>query len=169
MINSFEFIDARSWCRLASSVADLIENTNTYLPLFDGEPYQSNLLLSSTDDNTSVMNVVSSNSGLRMADLKDGDMIGGSLIAHLRDVVIKDSSLLLLVDPGLSITEGYGDRRWANYQINTWPEVHNYPLCSVDVGDTGTSKLRTRLKLYSIDTTIRSLPLSAIYSTGPWR
>jgi hypothetical protein len=163
MINSFEFISAKTWCRLAADPSDLISNPNTYLDLFADDVYKSRLSLSPTVDNQSISTVVSSNSGLKISELSDGDLIVGSILAHLENVIVKDSSLLVLVDDGLSITEGYGDQRWANYQITTWPGIHNYPLCAIGVEDLRSMGVKMRLKVYSIQTTIRHLPLSAIY------
>ncbi|WP_215393693.1 DUF563 domain-containing protein [Polynucleobacter sp. TSB-Sco08W16] len=103
----------------------------------------------------------STNSGFKINDLIEGVEVGGSILAHLTKVMIKDSSLLILVRNNLSLTEGYGNRRWAEYQLNKWPSQHNYPLCMIQGENLLT--LKQRIKIYSIDKKIQKIPIPAIY------
>lgn len=68
---------------------------------------------------------------------------------------------MILVTPNLSLVEGYGNRRWAEYQLNTWPHYHNYPLCTINADKLPT--LKARVKIYSINSKIHTIPLAAIY------
>lgn len=166
MFNSYEFIEAVDWCRLAIDSNELFKAQRTYLQLFGAEQFKfSSSLIREGQSNAeynSIIEEVSTNSGFRITDLADGRIISGSIVAHLGRVLIKDSSLLVLVTSNLSLVEGYGDRSWAEYQLRSWPWAHNFPLCLVGV-DQAAQSIKQRLKIYSIDTKIREIPLSAIY------
>lgn len=141
MLNTFEFIETDSWCRLADSADDLYANHNTYLPLF------SDALISFGDDvlikNKSMEFIPEQNvkyfleteagGPITLNGLSKNASVGGAIVAHLSKVTIIDSSLLILVSENLSLLEGYGNRQWANYQLDTWPLAHNYPLCAIGV------------------------------------
>jgi hypothetical protein len=166
LINTFEFIETTSWCRLADNKSDLFQNKNTYLPIFECEDEtlvdEKDLLnLINPESNNLFFDTPSSNSGFKIKDLIFGVEIGGALLAHLSKVVIKDSSLLILVAPNLSLVEGYGNRRWADYQLNTWPNFHNYPLCTISTENLPV--LKERVKIYSIKSKVQTIPLAAIY------
>jgi len=151
MINTFEFIDTSTWCRLASNKVDFYENKNTYLPIFE------DVLISSSQDSFT-------SNAPAFNQTQKGIEVGGSIMAHLNEVIIKDQSLLILVSENLSITEGYGNRRWAIHQINQWPDAHNYPFCIIGSGDAHNFlSLKKRIKIYSIEKKVQRISLSAIY------
>ena len=166
MVNSYEFVDTADWCRLARDDHEFLEKQRTYLRLFKDEEfkYPGDLIKAnqSCPEKNSLIDEISTNTGFRVRDLAYGRAVGGSILAHLGRVLIKDSSLLVLVKNNLSLTEGYGDRSWAEYQFNTWPWAHNFPLCLVGV-DQADQPIKKRLKIYSIKTKVREIPLAAIY------
>jgi hypothetical protein len=75
--------------------------------------------------------------------------VSGSVIANLGQAIVKDSSLLVLVRDGLAITEGYGDARWADYQLKTWPDFHNSPPAII--GADQRQKWTMRVKVYTLE------------------
>jgi hypothetical protein len=132
--NTFEFISVKDWCQLASSSTDLFSRSNTYLPLFA----DTKVCLSppnwgpqsATAEGRLFYEVVSTG-GFAVNELMSPLMITGSVIANLGPAVVKDDALLVLVDKQLALTESYGDERWMQYQRNTWPDAHNYPVQSI--------------------------------------
>lgn len=167
MLNTFEFIEIRNWCRLAASNIDLFENRGTYTTLFKDQYISlgvDEFVQEGSRLETQLFFETPSNGGFKLNDLLGGVNVSGAVLAHLGRVVIKDSSLLVLVSDNLSLVEGYGDRRWANYQINTWPWEHNNPLCLLGV-DQNTPPLKRRVKAYAIDRKVQHIPMAAIYLT----
>ena len=153
MINTFEFIEVSSWCRLADNKLDLFQNQNTYIPIFECEHEvfgDKERLINSLnpESNNLFFDTPSTNTGFKIKDLILGVEIGGSVLAHLSKVIIKDSSLLVLVTHNLSLVEGYGNKHWADYQLKTWPNFHNYPLCTISAENLPVFK--ERLKVYEI-------------------
>ena len=167
MINTFEFIETKSWCRLASNSHDLFLNQGAYLPLFSDEQVfidAQKFIHNQPTEQIKLFFETHSNGGFKLNELLGGISIGGAVLAHLGKTVIKDSTLLVLVSDNLALVEGYGNRRWAEYQINTFPSFHNYPQCLVGV-DQNSPPLKMRVKAYSIDKKIQTIPISAIYLT----
>lgn len=165
MKNTFEFIETKNWCRLATNNNDLISNQGTYLPLFQDECVSidaSKFIYNQPQDDILNFFKTYSDDGFRLNDLLDEKLISGSVLAHLGKVIIKDSSLIVLVTDNLSLTEAYGNRRWADYQLNRFPAFNNYPLSLIGIGE-NSPPYRTRVKSYSIETKIQTIPISAIY------
>lgn len=132
--NTFEFISVKDWCQLASSSDDLFSRSNTYLPLFaDAQVCLSppNWGPNSEASEGRLFYEVVSTGGFAVNDLMSPLTIRGSIIANLGPTVVKDDALLVLVDKQLALTESYGDERWMQYQRQTWPDAHNYPLQSI--------------------------------------
>jgi hypothetical protein len=166
LVNTFEFIEISSWCRLADNETDLFQNQNTYLPIFECEhetldAEESLINHINPESNNLFFDTPSSNSGFKIKDLMSGVEVGGAVLAHLGKVVVKDSSLLILVAPKLSLVEGYGNRRWANYQLSTWPDFHNFPLCTISAENF--PAVKERVKIYSIEDKLETIPMAAIY------
>jgi len=166
LINTFEFIEVSSWCRLADNKLDLFQNQNTYIPIFECEHEvfgDKERLINSLnpESNNLFFDTPSTNTGFKIKDLILGVEIGGSVLAHLSKVIIKDSSLLVLVTHNLSLVEGYGNKHWADYQLKTWPNFHNYPLCTISAENLPVFK--ERLKVYEIKNKIQDIPIAAIY------
>ena len=135
-INTFEFIDMHDWCRPAISPDALIDNEKSYLQLFGNRPisisYPPALETAVADKSMEQFLNLPSNGGFSIQDLiSNRPIIAGSYIANLGQAIVLDSSLLVLVKDCLALTEGYGDKRWLDYQLNTWPHVHNYLPCLV--------------------------------------
>ena len=163
MINTFEFIEIKDWCKLASDENDFLENEKTYLPLFNDELTSiDKIYYENLKNQDELFFSTQSNGGFRLNDLISGQNIGGSFVAHLGKVLIKDSSLLILVQPQLSLVEGYGNRRWADYQLNKWPLSHNFPIATIK-GDVPSKNFQKRIKLYQINTKVQKIPISGIY------
>src|SRR5262249_28317245 len=93
---------------------------------------------------------ISSNLGYAALDrINQTTAVSGSVMANLGEVLVKDSSLLVLVRDNLAIVEGYGDQRWANYQLQAWPFAHNYPAAII--GTDQPQRWAMRVKVYTID------------------
>lgn len=82
MVNTFEFIEVSSWCRLADNKSDLFQNQNTYLPIFECEHEtlrnEKELLNNiNPESNNLFFDTPSTNSGFKIKDLMLGAEIGG--------------------------------------------------------------------------------------------
>ena len=165
--NTFEFIGLEDWCRKAESPESLINNLKTFLPLFPNEdaciPYKENPYLLEKYKNL-LYEADSIITGLKFSELSKPFHIGGSFIAHLGPTLIKDSSLLVLVNKNLALIEGYGNRRWAFYQLNKWPKEHNFPLSEIGVDDS-VERFKHKVKIYTINTKVQHIPVPALYLT----
>jgi len=165
--NTFEFIGIEDWCREAESQESFINNLKTFLPLFPSEevciPYKENPYLAEKYKNL-LWETDSIITGLKFSDLSKPFNIGGSFLAHLGPTLIKDSSLLVLVNKNLALTEGYGNRRWAFYQLNKWPREHNFPLSEIGI-DNSVERFKYKVKIYTINTKVQHIPMPAIYLT----
>jgi len=165
--NTFEFIGVEDWCRKAESQEKFINSLKTFLPLFSNEdisiPYINNPYLSENYKNL-LYESDSIITGLKFSELSEPFHIGGSSVAHLGPTMIKDSSLLVLVNKNLALTEGYGDERWAYYQLNKWPNEHNFPLSEIGV-DGSIRRFKQNVKIYTINTKVRHIPIPGIYLT----
>jgi hypothetical protein len=165
IFQTFEFIDINEWCRLAVDQNQFLSNQKTFLPLFAN----SNVNLKSPTsflDPTLVdkqfLNVPS-NGGFSLKELCNTDQhISGSSVANLGEVIIKDSTLLILIKDNLALTEGYGDNRWLKYQINSWPEAHNRYPCLI-AENSQQRPLETRIKGYRVKKNIQNIPIPGIY------
>ena len=132
--NTFEFISVKDWCQLADSPATLFSKPRSYLALFE----DAQVCLSSAnwgpDKETpegQLFYEVASTGGFAVKDLLAPLTITGSAVANLGPSIVKDDALLVLVDKHLALTESYGDERWKQYQLGTWPDAHNYPRQSI--------------------------------------
>ncbi|MBP2303082.1 glycosyltransferase family 61 protein [Azospirillum picis] len=124
-LRTFEFIDVRDWCRPAESPEQLLKLPRTWWPLLAScraPAARPDWYLSREIEEKLFLSRVSSNIGLPL----DRDAAAsGSVLAHLGPAIVKDSSLLILVRDNLALAEGYGDRRWADFQLRSWPQAHN--------------------------------------------
>lgn len=167
-LTTFEFVGIKDWCVRASDTDDLMYRTKTWLPLFT--PSVSNLLppdrvVDNDSDSDRLFLTVPSTGGLTVNDLLARDLvIVGSLLANLGKVTIKADSLLVLVDEHLAITEGYGDKRWAKYQINKWPDSHNNPECFI--GKRFGLKKKIRINAYEIEEELLVIDRPCLYLTA---
>ena len=128
--HSFDFISIKDWCQKAASPADLFLQAKSYLPLFADsktclKPADWGPAINTTDG--SLFYDVASTGGFAVKDLLEPLNITGSVVAHLNDAIVKDDALLVLATENLALTESYGDQRWLDYQLQTWPDAHNYP------------------------------------------
>ena len=128
--NTFEFISVKKWGQLADSPDTLFQQPGSYLPLFE----DTQVCLSPPDhgpDGASpagkLFYEVASTGGFAVNDLLSPRSITGSVIANLGPAIVKDDALLVLANEKLAFTESYGDERWLRYQLQTWPDSHNYP------------------------------------------
>lgn len=141
--NTFEFISVKDWCQLADSPATLFSKTRSYLSLFEDAKVCLSPANWGPKEETSEGQLfydVASTGGFAVKDLLAPLLITGSVIANLGPTIVKDDALLVLVDKHLALTESYGDERWKQYQLGTWPDAHNYPRQSIG------SRLLTFLK-----------------------
>lgn len=105
--------------------------------------------LPGTDQNF-ILSTVSSNLGFAPGDAIDKEIsVSGSVIANIGQATVKDTSLLVLVRDNLAITEGYGDARWAEYQLRTWPHFHNFP--GAIIGADQPQQWMMRVKVYTLE------------------
>ena len=85
--------------------------------------------------------------------------INGSIVMNVKDVIIKDNSLLTLINKNLSISETYGDDLWLNLGLNKWPTAHNYHLAKIKIDD---ENLLKRIKIYKIEKKLKKIKKKAI-------
>lgn len=145
---TFEFIDVRDWCQPAESAAQLLDRPRTWWPLLEpcrAAAAKPDWHLSEGLGEEDFLAGVSTNIGL---PLGREIAVSGSVIAHLGPAIVKDSSLLVLVRDNLALTEGYGDRRWAGFQLQSWPQAHNLHRSVVGVNGPG---WQMGVKAYDID------------------
>jgi|688.fasta_scaffold235362_1 hypothetical protein len=164
--NSFEFIDINVWCKKVYSKKEFINSlnkSNTWLQLSKDKIvqlkkpnfYKSERVLK---DNF----YTADTNGFKLSDLiKSKNFIKGAVLANLKNVKIIDNSLIVLVNKNLSITEGYGSKNWADFQINKWPESHNFFKSFVKLSNN--QFFFTRLKLYKNQKKIKKINFPVIY------
>ena len=85
--------------------------------------------------------------------------INGSIVMNVKNVIIKDNSLLTLINKNLSIMEIYGDDLWLNFRLNKWPTAHNYHLAKIKISD---ENLLKRIKIYKIEKKLKKIKKKAI-------
>ena len=78
---------------------------------------------------------------------------------NVKDVIIKDNSLLTLINKNLSISETYGDDLWLNFRLNKWPIAHNYHLAKIKIAD---ENLLKRIKIYKLEKKLKKIKKKAI-------
>jgi hypothetical protein len=138
---TFEFITVKDWCRKAVSARDLLETPRTWLQLLDDTCVTGASLATNPEfSGTTSLNTV--------IPLVPGTHVAGSILANLGEAVVKDSSLLVLVRDALAITEAYGDLRWLQHQLKTWPQAHNLYLSTVGLDG---PRWTMGLKAYELD------------------
>jgi hypothetical protein len=163
---SFEFIDINIWCKKLYRKKDFINSinkSNSWLQLSRDKVvqlkkpdfYKSDRVLKDyfykTDTN-----------GFKLSDLIKGkNFIKGAVLANLKNVKIINNSLLVLVNKNLSISEGYGSKNWADFQINKWPETHNFFKSLIKLSNN--QFFLTRLKLYESKKKIKKINFPVIY------
>ena len=161
--NSFEFIDVSVWCKKSNTRKKFINNSNTWLQLTSDKIvqlkkpdfYQSEKILKENFYKSDF-------NGVKLSSfIKNKNLIKGAILSNLSNVRIIDNSLLVLVNKNLAITEGYGSRYWANFQINKWPESHNFFKSFVKLSNN--KFFFTRLKLYRNQKKIKKINFPVIY------
>jgi hypothetical protein len=163
-LHTFEFIDCQDWCRKAEDGKDFLGNQRTFLPLFESENLKIDFHKCpqvNDAESSKFYGAESIITAYRVEDFKFPQKINGSILMNLGKALIKDSSLLVLVRENLSITEGYGSRRWAEYQLNKWPWMHNYPLCKINTEQRDV-EIFDRIKIYPMDG-IQHISIPALY------
>jgi len=160
--NSFEFIDVSVWCKKSNTRKKFINNSNTWLQLTSDKIvqlkkpdfYQSEKILKENFYKSDF-------NGVKLSSfIKKKNLIKGAILSNLSNVRIIDNSLLVLVNKNLAITEGYGSRYWANFQINKWPESHNFLKSFVKLNS---KFFLTRLKFYKNQKKIKKINFPVIY------
>jgi len=125
---NFDFISVKNLYQKAKSKKDLLKNSNKWSNLFLDSyvKFDKKLLLEISPNKKKAFFNAETN-GIRIEKLfKKKIFFSGSIIANLKNIKIIDNSLLILIKKNLSLSEGYGDQRWAEYTINRWPKYHNY-------------------------------------------
>lgn len=135
---TFEFISASDWCSEINDANTLINSKKSWARVFEPSTVQLNKLESEKFNSSKEIDIFIhsiSTGGLAIDEFLDKPLIiSGSIICHLNNVYVDSESLLIFVNKNLAITECYGDRRWAEFQLNTWPEPHNYFPAKINLG-----------------------------------
>lgn len=170
--NTFEFISVKDWCQLADSPATLFSQPRSYLALFEDATVclsPANWGPGKETPAGQLFYDVASTGGFAVKDLLEPLKISGSVVANLGPTIVKDDALLVLVDKHLALTESYGDERWKQYQLGTWPDAHNYPLRSLSSRLGSFLKngkiAEPRIQRYEIDEPLLEITEPCIYLT----
>lgn len=170
--NTFEFISVKDWCQLADSPATLFSKPRSYLALFEDAKVclsPANWGPNKETPEGQLFYDVASTGGFAVKDLLAPLTITGSVVANLGSTIVKDNALLVLVDKHLALTESYGDERWKQYQLGTWPDAHNYPRQSI--GSRLLSLFKTgkiaapRIQRYTLEEPLIEITEPCIYLT----
>jgi hypothetical protein len=170
--NTFEFISVKDWCQLADSPATLFSKPRSYLALFEDAKVclsPANCGPGKETPEGQLFYDVASTGGFAVKDLLAPLTITGSVVANLGPSIVKDDALLVLVDKHLALTESYGDERWKQYQLGTWPDAHNYPRQSI--GSRLLSLFKTgkiaapRIQRYALEEPLIEITEPCIYLT----
>jgi hypothetical protein len=158
--NTFEFIKIKNIFKRLSNPNKILINHNTWTELFP----PSELRLTKVDyyinDDNYKKFISHETIGRSFESLsKNKNNIEGSIIINLKNVIIKDNSLLTLINKNLSIAEIYGDDSWLNFRLNRWPLGHNFHLAKIKIKNTNIYK---RIKIYSIEKKLLNIKEKAI-------
>ena len=165
---AFEFVATSNWCVEATSVAEFMAKERSYLSLFKSAPTQlqePDLGPDSKSPEAKLFYDVPSTGGFTVNQLvHESTPITGSLIAHLGQTTIKDDSLLVLVEPHLALLEAYGDNRWLQFQLNSWPDAHHFPKANTPSNwFSFGSKPKQRVKMYTLSDDLLEISKPCIY------
>ena len=158
--NTFEFIKIKKIFKKVKDQQSLLNNNNVWANLLP----KSSLRLKKIDYFIRDKNFKKFTShetiGRSYKDLSNTkNFIEGSIVIKLKNVIIKDNSLLALLNKNLSIMEIYGDDLWLNFRLNKWPVAHNFHLAKVKVDNEDIYK---RVKIYSIEKKLLNIKHKAI-------
>ena len=158
--NTFEFIKIKKIFKKVKDQQSLLNNNNVWANLLP----KSLLRLKKIDYFIRDKNFKKFTShetiGRSYKDLSNTkNFIEGSIVIKLKNVIIKDNSLLALLNKNLSIMEIYGDDLWLNFRLNKWPVAHNFHLAKVKVDNEDIYK---RVKIYSIEKKLLNIKHKAI-------
>ena len=159
--HSYEFISIKKVFEELNRNNFISSKNNSWTKLFDSNHVQINKINFLYNSKYNKKFLVEKNNGISINDLKKAKIINGSIFAKLKNVKVIKDSLLILGSRNLAFVEGYGDERWADFQINKWPDTHNFPLCKINfLNGKVTEK---RIKIYRPNSKLKLINKPVIY------
>ena len=158
--HTFEFIKINQVYKKVNSLKHLIENKETWMELFKSSKFKFKKIDYFIKDKNYKKFLLHKTIGTSYEKLSSNkNKINGSIVMNVKNVIIKDNSLLTLINKNLSIMEIYGDDLWLNFRLNKWPTAHNYHLAKIKISD---ENLLKRIKIYKIEKKLKKIKKKAI-------
>ena len=158
--NTFEFIKIKFFFKRLLDPNKILISQNTWTELFPASKLKLTKVDYYINDENYKKFISHKTIGRSFESLsKQKNNIEGSIIINLKNVTIKDNSLLTLINKNLSIAEIYGDDSWFNFRLNRWPLRHNFHLAKIKIKNTNIYK---RIKIYSIEKKLLNIKEKAI-------
>ncbi len=158
--HTFEFIKINQVYKKVNSLKHLIENKETWMELFKSSKFKFKKIDYFIKDKNYKKFLLHKTIGTSYEKLSSNkNKINGSIVMNVKNVIIKDNSLLTLINKNLSIMEIYGDDLWLNFRLNKWPTAHNYHLAKIKIAD---ENLLKRIKIYKIEKKLKKIKKKAI-------
>jgi hypothetical protein len=160
-LETFEFVSIKDLNQNQKNLKSFLKSQNCWITMFDDcsvsltEPK----FLFKSKYNNKFLN--ERNNGLSIVNLKKKIKLTGSILANLNNIKIINGTLLILKNNNIALVEGYGDYRWANFQMNKWPDAHNYPMGRINFYKKKT--IYKRVKTYYIKKKIKIINEPAIF------
>lgn len=160
-IHSFEFVSIKKIFRELDKKKFILSKNNSWTRLFNSNHVQIKKINFLYNSKYNKKFLLEKNNGISIENLKKRKTISGSIFAKLKNVKVIMNSLLILESKNLAFVEGYGDERWANFQISKWPNIHNFPLCKINFFDD--KAVEKRIKIYKSSSNLKFINKPAIY------
>ena len=133
-LNTYEFVKVKDIYKKVKIQKILTDNNNVWSDLFPHSYVKLNKIDYFIKDKDFNKYISHKTIGRSYKDLSnERNLIEGSIVIKLKNVTIKDNSLLTLINKNLSIMEIYGDDLWLNFRLNKWPKAHNYHVAKVKI------------------------------------
>ena len=159
--NTFEFVDLNTCCQEVKNLKSFFKKKRTFVRLFK----DTFIKIKKPDfyDNPSDLKKMLEHPtiGIPMTQLIKGQWIPGSYFVNLGDAIVKDNSILIMLNKHLAITESYGHKNWLKFQINRWPNAHNYKESKILFSKN--LYIKKKIKIYEIEKKLKIIKKKAIY------
>ena len=158
-LNTYEFVKVKDIYKKVK-IQKILTDNNVWSDLFPHSYVKLNKIDYFIKDKSFNKYISHKTIGRSYKDLSnERNLIEGSIVIKLKNVTIKDNSLLTLINKNLSIMEIYGDDLWLNFRLNKWPKAHNYHVAKVKIDNKNIYK---RIKIYSIEKKLYHIKSKAI-------
>jgi hypothetical protein len=156
---TFEFISAKEILNKKSK-NNFLNSKNSWIDMFNDSIVKIKVAKPLFSNKYTKNYYTEKNNGLSIRDLSKENKISGSIIANLGKCKIINNTLLVMVKKNIALVESYGDKRWADFQINKWPAHHNFYKCKIFISNFFYNK---RINLYKVSKNTKFIRKPAIY------